>query len=78
MYSLCLSQVRWGTRQGGKFKAYPIITNKAIEEAYKKKAKYAEFMDGKTKMRVYFDKMLETVAHSRTTSTPVQRHLMEC
>lgn len=70
--------MRWGKLPaGGKFTPYHIMTSLTIEKAYIAQKKYAEFTDGRTKMRVYFDKMIETVKGSKATSTEVQRQLQE-
>ena len=77
-YGKCIFyQVCWGTCKDGNFEPYRIATNTTIEQAYQKKAKYAEWTEKKKKMRVNFEKMMETIVDSRDSSTPVQRKLMQ-
>ena len=75
-------KVQWGTIQGTKFTEYPTMVNKIIEQRYQvykddKNKKYAEWTDDRTKkkMRVYFDKMIETEAHKRDECKTVKRKI---
>ena len=71
--------MQWECKRASDFEAYRPRINQIIEVAHHNNNTYAEWTDYKTRksMRVYFDKMIETLAHNRSFSNEVRRQLME-
>lgn len=76
-------QVEWQYEVNSKYKSYAPRINHIIEKAHANQQKYAEWTENEhvhdkksIKKRVYFDKLIETVAHSRASCINVNRKLL--
>ena len=71
--------MQWECNRASSFETYPPRLSQVIEVAFQSNEKYAEWTDNKTHkpMRVYFDKMIETLVHDRQSSKEVRRQVVE-